>query len=143
MKDIENVKQLSGRIQTQVNNQTDDIVNRVAQQLKSKIYHRDTQLASLKVTTHDFELSHPNLVNPNADDLSVTVHIIACIEAEVSKLSTMTNSGLWSFNFARMIALTHSLSAECQILREQIQIIDQMQATPVNVKKMEKVSAQG
>lgn len=121
---LDRVKELSARSDNAVKGFFIDIAEEVQRNLSSKIYSRDVHLANLKVGAQGVELDHPNMVNPSLSDLAITVHIIAVLEAEVYKLGTMNRSGLWEYNFARMIALSHAMNTETYVLREQLKLIE-------------------
>lgn len=121
---LDRVKELSARSDTAVKGFFVDIAEEVQRSLASKIYSRDIHLADLNVGASGIELDHPNMINPTQVDVAVTVHIVAMLESEVYKLGTMNRSGLWSYNFERMIRVTHAMNTETYILREQLKLIE-------------------
>lgn len=130
---LDRVKELSGRSDTAVKGFFIDIAEEVQRSLASKIYSRDIHLANLNVGAQGIELDHPNMINPSVTDVAITVHIVAMLESEIYKLGTMNRSGLWDYNFARMIQVTHAMNTEAYILREQIKILEGLAAKESSV----------
>lgn len=100
--------------------QMDLLLNEITQAVKKPQYERVIDLPNvLRGLSHD-ETVPPNTNNPTDDDIAVTVHLLARLEAEGVYETTKVSTGIFEYDFMKRIKLVHCMKQEYNILVKQI-----------------------
>lgn len=102
--------------------QLDNLLSEVAQATKRPSYERTIDLHKVLRGLSPAELAPPNLINPTEDDIAITVHLLARLEAESVYETTKVSTGMYSYDFVKRIQLVHCMSQEYSILLRQMKI---------------------
>lgn len=102
--------------------QLDNILSEVVQATKRPSYERTLDLNQVLRGSSSAELTPPNLISPNEDDIAITVHLLARLEAETVYETTKVSTGMYSYDFLKRIRLVHCMSQEYNILMKQMKI---------------------
>ena len=102
--------------------QLDNLLNEVAQAARRQSYERTLDLNPVLRGLSSAELVPPNLINPSEDDIAITVHLLARLEAEAVYETTKVSTGMYSYDFLKRIRLVHCMSQEYNILMKQMKI---------------------
>lgn len=102
--------------------QVDNLLTEVAQATKRASYERTLDLNPVLRGLSPAELAPPNLINPSEDDIAITVHLLARLEAECVYETTKVSTGMYSYDFVKRIRLVHCMSQEHNILMKQMKL---------------------